>query len=90
MANQMPPEKKPSPQTVPTQEVWDVELLHVNVSRKGKGVNAEWAIHPQIKQDLQPEEWNEISQLMAKVTDIVGRRFSQILTDVEPDPPGNA
>jgi hypothetical protein len=89
MARHMPPEK-PAPQTTQPQEVWDVELLHVNVSRKGKGVNAEWAIHPQIKQDLQPEEWNEISQLMAKVTDIVGRRFSQILTDVEPDPPGNA
>jgi hypothetical protein len=39
---------------------------------------------------LGPEEWKEISQLMAKVTDIVGRRFSQILADVEPDPPGNA
>jgi hypothetical protein len=89
MANQVPPGKS-SPQTTQSQEVWDVELLHVNVSRKGKGVNAEWAIHPQIKQDLQPEEWNEISQLMAKVTDIVGRRFSQILTEVEPDPPGNA
>jgi hypothetical protein len=89
MASQVPPEKS-SPQTAQSQEVWDVELLHVNVSRKDKGVNAEWAIHPQIKQDLQPEEWKEISQLMAQVTDIVGRRFSQILTDVEPDPPGNA
>jgi hypothetical protein len=89
MATHVPPEKPSQPATQP-QEVWDVELLHVNVSRKGKGVNAEWALHPQIKQDLQPEEWNEITQLMAKVTDIVGRRFSQILTDVEPDPPGNA
>ncbi len=89
MATHVPPEKPSQPAPQP-QEVWDVELLHVNVSRKGKGVNAEWALHPQIKQDLQPEEWNEISQLMAKVTDIVGRRFSQILTDVEPDPPGNA
>jgi hypothetical protein len=89
MANQVPPGKS-SPQAAQSQEIWDVELLHVNVSRKGKGVNAEWAIHPQIKQDLQPEEWKEISQLMAQVTDLVGRRFSQILTDVEPDPPGNA
>lgn len=88
-SHQVPPEK-PAEQTEKPQEVWDVELLHVNISRRGKGVNAEWAIHPQIKQDLGPEEWTEISQLMAKVTDIVGRRFSQILTDVEPDPPGNA
>jgi hypothetical protein len=89
MASNVPPEK-PSQQPNQSSDVWDVELLRVNVSRKGKGVNAEWAIHPQIKQDLQPEEWKEISQLMAKVTDIVGRRFSQILTDVEPDPPGHA
>jgi hypothetical protein len=89
MASQMPPEKPPAQATNP-HEVFDVELLHVNVTRKGKGVNAEWAIHPQIKQDLGPEEWKEISQLMAKVTNIVGRRFSQILADVEPDPPGNA
>jgi hypothetical protein len=89
MASQVPPDKPPA-QTTNRQEVFDVELLHVNVTRKGKGVSAEWAIHPQIKQDLGPDEWTEISQLMAKVTDIVGRRFSQILTDVEPDPPGNA
>jgi hypothetical protein len=89
MASQVPPEKPPAQATNP-HEVFDVELLHVNVTRKGKGVNAEWAIHPQIKQDLGAEEWKEISQLMAKVTDIVGRRFSQILADVEPDPPGNA
>jgi hypothetical protein len=89
MGSQVPPDNAP-PQSTRPNEVWDVELLHVNISRKGKGVNAEWAIHPQIKKDLAPEEWNEISQLMAQVTDIVGRRFSQILSEVEPDPPGHA
>ena len=89
MASQVPPEK-PAAQSADPNATFDVELLHVNVSRKGKGVNAEWAIHPQIKQDLGPQEWKEISQLMAQVTDIVGRRFSQILTEIEPDPPGHA
>jgi hypothetical protein len=88
MASHVPPDKPA--QATSSQEVWDVELLHVNVSRKGKLVNAEWALHPQIKQDLGPDEWKEITQLMSKVTDIVGHRFSQILTEVEPDPPGNA
>jgi hypothetical protein len=89
MASQVPPSK---PQTTgsPAQEVWDVELLHVNVSRKGKLVNAEWAIHPQIKADLSADEWKEIGDLMAKVTAIVGNRFSQALSEVEPDPPGHA
>ena len=88
MASHVPPDN-PGQQT-PSHDALDVELLRVNVSRRGTLVNAEWALHPQIKQDLGPDEWKEITQLMAKVTDIVGHRFSQILTDVEPDPSGNA
>ena len=88
MASQVPPDKPA--QEASSHEVWDVELLHVNVIRKGKLVNTEWALHPQIKQDLRPDEWKELTQLMSKVTDIVGQRFAQILTEVEPDPPANA
>jgi hypothetical protein len=69
---------------------WDVELLRVLVSRKGTRVDAEWAIHPQLKQDLLPNEWQEVTDLMAKVTGIVGTRFSQVLSQADPEPPGNA
>lgn len=69
---------------------WDVELLRVLVSRNGTQVDAQWALHPQLKQDLLPAEWKEVTDLMAKVTDIVGTRFSEVLTSVEPDPPGHA
>ena len=69
---------------------WDVELLRVLVSRKGTQVDAQWAIHPQLKQDLLPAEWMEVTDLMAKVTTIVGTRFSEVLSSVEPDPPGHA
>jgi hypothetical protein len=69
---------------------WDVELLRVLVSRIGTQVEAQWAIHPQLKQDLLPNEWHEVQNLMAKVTDIVGNRFSEALSNVEPMPPGNA
>lgn len=68
----------------------DVELLRVLVSRKGTQVDAQWAIHPQLKQDLLPQEWQEVTDLMAKVTGIVGTRFSQVLTQADPEPPGNA
>ncbi len=68
----------------------DVELLRVLVSRKGTHVDAQWAIHPQLKQDLLPQEWQEVTDLMAKVTGIVGTRFSQVLTQADPEPPGNA
>jgi hypothetical protein len=69
---------------------WDVELLRVLVSRNGTRVDAQWAIHPQLKHDLLPDEWKEVTDLMAKVIDIVGNRFSEILTKIEPTPPGHA
>ena len=68
----------------------DVELLRVLVSRTGTQVDAQWAIHPQLKRDLLPQEWQEVIDLMAKVTGIVGARFSQVLTQADPEPPSNA
>jgi hypothetical protein len=68
----------------------DVELLQVLVSRKGTQVDAQWTIHPQLKQDLLPQEWQEVTDLMAKVTGIVGTRFSQVLAQADPEPPSNA
>jgi hypothetical protein len=53
-------------------------------------VDAQWAIHPQLKQDLLPQEWREVTDLMAKVTGIVGTRFSQALTEADPEPSSNA
>jgi hypothetical protein len=68
----------------------DVELLRVLVSRKGTQVDAQWAIHPQLKQDLLPQEWQEVTDLMAKVTGIVGTRFSQVLAQADAEPHSNA
>jgi hypothetical protein len=67
-----------------------VELLRVLVARKGTQVDAQWAIHPQLKLDLLPHEWQEVSDLMRKVSDIVGKRFSQVLAQADPAPPSNA
>jgi hypothetical protein len=89
MATQVPPQKTGA-SSPNTQDVWDVELLHVHVSRKGQLVNAEWAIHPQIKADLSADEWKELGELMQKVTTIVGHRFSAELAQSDPAPQGNA
>jgi len=94
MARSTPPSSqtdgKPSAETTGEPATWEVELLRVLVTRKSTQVDAQWAIHPQLKHDLLPEEWQEVTDLMAKVTDIVGTRFSQVLSNVEPDPPGHA
>jgi hypothetical protein len=93
MARAVPPPEQPNNSLSgdqPVDPAWDVELLRVLVSRKGIQVEAQWAIHPQLKQDLLPAEWQEVKDLMTQVTDIVGNRFSEALANVEPIPPGNA
>lgn len=91
MARSVPPEQPNIPSdNNEADTAWEVELLRVLVSRKGTQVEAQWAIHPQLKQDLMPTEWQEVTDLMAKVTDIVGERFSKALAAVDPMPPGNA
>jgi hypothetical protein len=69
---------------------WDIELLRVLVSRKETRIDAQWAVHPQLKQDLLPDEWSEVTDLMAKVTGIVGHRFSEVLSKAEPTSSGHA
>jgi hypothetical protein len=93
MAETTPPSgKRPSDKqgAGPTGPVLDVELLNVVVTRDGRQVRAQWALHPQMKLDLRPEELKELSELMAKVTGLVGNRFAQILSEAEPDKPGMA
>ena len=69
---------------------WEVELLRVLVSRTGTQVEAQWAIHPQLKHNLPPDEWNEVTVLMTKATDIIGRRFSEVLLKAESATSGHA
>jgi hypothetical protein len=95
MATQTPSPREPpsgagKPGDGETTQAQEVELLKVVVAREGQKVTAQWAIHPQIKHDLSPEEFKEVSELMAQVTGIVGTRFSEILSEAEPDQPGRA
>ncbi len=94
MARSTPPSgnshESPSKSSGAESRAKDVELLRVLVNRKGTHVDAQWAIHPQLKQDLLPQEWQEVTDLMGKVTGIVGTRFSQVLAQADPEPPSNA
>jgi hypothetical protein len=93
MATSTPPSGSSNgkPQSVGAETTsWDVELLRVLVNRKGSQVEAQWAIHPQLKQDLLPHEWQEVTDLMTKVSAIVGSRFSQVLSQADPEPSSNA
>jgi hypothetical protein len=80
----------PSDENTTGPTAWDVELLRVLISRNGSQVDAQWAIHPQLKRDLLPDEWKEVTDLMTKATDIVGHRFSEVLSKAEPSASGHA
>jgi len=66
------------------------EVLYVAVQREGKQVSAKWGLHPSVKEDLKPEEWKELTDIMGKVTNLVGSRFSKILNKADEDIGGNA
>ncbi len=68
----------------------ETEILHVVIQRDGKQVAAKWGLHPNLKEELKPEELTELTDIMEKVTNIVGKRFSQILTQAEEDVSGTA
>ena len=86
MATNAPSGKRPASDVT----IREVELLKVLVSREGKKVTAQWALHPQLKIDLLPKELQEVSELMTQVTRIVSTRFVEVLSTTEPDKPGTA
>ena len=45
---------------------------------------------PRLKEELTPEEWKEVTDIMGKVTDIVGKRFSEMLAQGPTETGGNA
>lgn len=68
----------------------ETEILNVNVERKGQQVSAKWGLHPSLKAELTQEEWKELTEVMGKVTDIVGKRFAEILAREQKEAGGTA
>ena len=38
-----------------------IPIINVLIVREGELVSSKWGIHPQLKQDLAPAEWQELS-----------------------------
>ena len=73
-----------------TKNLPETEILNVVVERTGQKVSTKWGLHPNLKEELKPEEWKELTEIMGKVTTIVGNRFSQVLNQSEEETSGNA
>lgn len=76
----------PQPPGAPDGAPKSIQLINVLVVREGEMVSAKWGIHPQLKKDLDPPEWEELSTHMNRVTSIVGAKFVEQLSKDE----GNA
>lgn len=86
MAGEASPRKPSSKSKGPL----DTEILTVHVEREGQQVSAKWGLNPRLKEELTPEEWQEVTDIMGKVTDIVGKRFSEMLAQGPTETGGTA
>lgn len=68
----------------------ETEILNVNVEREGQQVTAKWGLHPSLKSELTADEWKELTDIMGKVTDMVGKRFSEVLARGQREAGGTA
>lgn len=64
-----------------------IQLINVLVVREGEMVSSKWGIHPQLKSELAPAEWQELSEHMNRVTAIVGAKFADQLSQDEGNAP---
>jgi len=87
-------EKQPPTQQTDTSEPQkrpvETEILNVNVEREGQQVSAKWGLHPSLKSELTSDEWKELTDVMGKVTDIVGKRFAEVLARGQKEAGGTA
>jgi len=81
MAERIPetPQQPSAPGSAPD----TIQLINVLVVREGETVSSKWGIHPQLKKDLAPAEWQELSEHMNRVAAIVGAKFVEQLSKDE-------
>ncbi len=76
MAERTPAPHDPAKDAAPS----TIQLINVLVAREGETVSSKWGIHPQLKRDLTPQEWQEVTDHMNRVTHIVGAKFAEQLS----------
>ena len=89
MAEEQPQGKRANAQSTEKTPV-ETEHLNVTIERDGQEVSSKWGLHPRVKEELTPEEWKELTDAMGKVTDIVGKRFTEILARGQKEAGGTA
>jgi hypothetical protein len=67
------PAAEGSPSTAP-----EIKLVSIVSTIQGEEVETRWGLHPRFRQDLKPEEAQEIIRLMNRVTQLLGERYAAV------------
>ncbi len=56
----------------------EIKLVSVMATVQGEEVETRWGLHPRFRQDLKPDEAQELTKLMNRVTQILGQRYASV------------
>ena len=56
----------------------EIKLVSVMSTIRGEEIETRWGLHPRFRQDLKPEQAQELNQLMNRVAHILGTRYASV------------
>ncbi len=56
----------------------EIKLISVMSTIQGEEIETRWGLHPRFRQDLKPEQAQELSKLMNRVAQILGTRYASV------------
>jgi hypothetical protein len=56
----------------------EIKLVSVMSSVVGEEVETRWGLHPRFRQDLKPDEVQQLTKLMNRVSKILGERYATV------------
>lgn len=56
----------------------EIKLISVMSNVAGEEVETRWGLHPRFRQDLTPEEIQQLTKLMNRVTKVLGERYAYV------------
>ncbi len=56
----------------------EIKLISVMATIQGEEIETRWGLHPRFRQDLKPEQKQELNRLMNRVSHILGSRYASV------------
>ncbi len=56
----------------------EIKLISVMSTVQGEEIETRWGLHPRFRQDLKPEQAQELNKLMNRVAQILGTRYASV------------